>query len=255
MAQIRKEAAGPDRGKKTRLARAAKLLAVLKGLGYAGAHIGGPGLGFKDIDFLLNEAEALAGDWQNLLADVSFRPEKMFYFFEKDEQTGLNRPVPVKTGRPGITPSPVYGLSRLVHDLAFKENSMLCNSLKSLCQTLEQSGHRSLPGGIEHLIKFILYGCRNCGDCTLAEIAFLCPQSGCAKYLLNGPCGGSRDGWCEVYPGKKRCLYVLVYERLKARQRQGEMRSGYIPPRDWDLNNTSSWFNFFLGRDHLGRKD
>ena len=67
---------------------------------------------------------------------------------------------------------------------------------------------------MEHLIKFLLFACQDCGDCTLTSLGFLCPQSRCAKYLLNGPCGGSRDGWCEIYPGRRRCLYVKAYERL-----------------------------------------
>ena len=69
---------------------------------------------------------------------------------------------------------------------------------------------------IEYWIKFISSRCRRCGDCTLAELAFLCPQSQCPKFLFNGQCGGSSEGWREVFPGRKRkCIYVRAYERLK----------------------------------------
>ncbi|MBW1947464.1 MAG: methylenetetrahydrofolate reductase C-terminal domain-containing protein, partial [Deltaproteobacteria bacterium] len=95
-----------------------------------------------------------------------------------------------------------------------------------------------------------LYDCRRCGDCTLEEMGFLCPQSGCAKFLLNGPCGGSRDGWCEVWPGRQKCFYVRVYERLKSLGKQERLSGLPLPPRDWILYNTSSWLNFYLGRDH-----
>jgi methylenetetrahydrofolate reductase (NADPH) len=57
-----------------------------------------------------------------------------------------------------------------------------------------------------------------------------------------------------VYPGKKRCIYVRAYERLRAYREEESMKDGYIPPRDWDLAGTSSWANYFLGRDHQGMK-
>jgi methylenetetrahydrofolate reductase (NADPH) len=88
--QIRWEARTADKGRKARLVRAAKLLAVLKGLGYDGAHIGGPGLQFADIDFVLNEADRMAPDWQSLVPDLSFSPEDGFHYYEKDHETGLN---------------------------------------------------------------------------------------------------------------------------------------------------------------------
>ena len=57
--------------------RAAKLLAgVLKGLGYDGAHIGGPALNFTDIDFVLPQADQMASDWQSLIPDLSFCPSE-----------------------------------------------------------------------------------------------------------------------------------------------------------------------------------
>jgi len=106
---------------------------------------------------------------------------------------------------------------------------------------------------IEYWIKFISSRCRRCGDCTLLEVAFLCPQSQCPKYLFNGQCGGSTDGWCEVFPGKRRCIYVRAYDRLKPYGEEDCLKEDYIPPRNWALDQTSSWANYFLGRDHHGR--
>lgn len=251
--QIKKEAADKGRGKKARLLRAAKLLAVMKGLGYSGAHIGGPGLSFADLDFLVSEAASLSGNWRELLPDLAFWPQRAFYCFGRDTATGLNSSEPFWAKKKAPPLISAYSLSAMFHELAFAENGLFCSPMKKICLALDGS-HRDFLNGFEHLLKFIFYGCRNCGDCTLAELAFLCPQAGCAKYLLNGPCGGSRDGWCEVYPGRKRCLYVLLYERLKRYGREKEAASGYLPPRDWSLSNTSSWANFFLGRDHAGKK-
>jgi hypothetical protein len=56
--------------------------------------------------------------------------------------------------------------------------------------------------------------CLQCGECELGRYAGICPMTQCAKGLLNGPCGGSQDGKCEVDP-ERDCAWVLIYERLK----------------------------------------
>ena len=117
--------------------------------------------------------------------------------------------------------------------------------------SLDETRMRGPLSTFEYITKAALFGCLNCGDCTLEKLAFLCPQSRCAKYLLNGPCGGSHNGWCEVYPGRKRCMYVLAYDRLKPYGLEEKFKSGFIPPRNWSLNNTSSWVNFYRGLDNF----
>jgi hypothetical protein len=56
--------------------------------------------------------------------------------------------------------------------------------------------------------------CRACGQCELGWTAGICPITRCAKSLLNGPCGGSRNGKCEVNP-ENDCAWILIYNRLK----------------------------------------
>jgi len=56
--------------------------------------------------------------------------------------------------------------------------------------------------------------CEACGDCALDYTGGICPITSCAKGLLNGPCGGSQDGKCEVDPDKD-CGWIKIYERLK----------------------------------------
>jgi methylenetetrahydrofolate reductase (NADPH) len=248
--QMRQEAQAADRGKEARLLRAAKLLAILKGLGYGGAHIGGQGLTFTDLDFVLNTAATMEQRWQTYTEDISFWPDESFWYFTKDSNTGLNTDQP--TIRPdlhqGILPG--YHLARFVHKQAFATDGLLYRPMKSMCLAFDKGRQDNILCRFEHTVKAAFFGCQNCGDCTLAELAFLCPQDGCAKYLLNGPCGGSRDGWCEVYPGSKKCLYVKIYERLKSSGIEKALKEGFVPPRDWALNNSSSWINFFSGRDH-----
>ncbi len=254
-AEIRREAEGPDKGKKARLLRAAKLLAVLKGMGYAGAHLGGPGLSYADIDFLLKSAEELGGRWRELVRELDYWHGDGFCLYEKDAATGLNSERETALSREGAGMQLNYRLASLVHNLAFEPGAPLYGLGKTTCLALEEGRLANTLSHLEHVIKFLMFGCQNCGDCTLGELAFACPQNGCAKYLLNGPCGGSRDGWCEVYPGKKRCHYVRVYERLKSRGLEKSFRTGFVPPRDWALHNTSSWLNFYQGRDHAARRE
>jgi ferredoxin len=57
--------------------------------------------------------------------------------------------------------------------------------------------------------------CQECGDCILNDTGGICPVTKCAKGLLNGPCGGSEDGKCEVDPARD-CAWVLIYNRMSA---------------------------------------
>lgn len=56
--------------------------------------------------------------------------------------------------------------------------------------------------------------CKSCGDCRLNFTGGICPVTKCAKSLLNGPCGGARNGKCEV-DAQNDCAWILIYERLK----------------------------------------
>ncbi|RJX26770.1 MAG: methylenetetrahydrofolate reductase [Desulfurivibrio sp.] len=248
--QMQQEAKAPDRGKAARLTRAAKLLAVLKDMGFDGAHIGGPCLTMADFDFMLSAMEKYQSQARELIAELSFWPEEGFFLYRKDRKTGLNLGETKSCGQGYEKLRPVYTLSRLVHHLAFDPQSPTYKICRQSCLALHDSLLARPFAAFEYLTKFLLFDCRNCGDCTLASLAYLCPQSGCAKYMLNGPCGGSRDGWCEVYPGQRRCIYVKTYERLAAAGEAEQYRHGFEPPRNWLLNNSSSWLNFYLGLDN-----
>jgi ferredoxin len=57
--------------------------------------------------------------------------------------------------------------------------------------------------------------CLGCGDCVLERTGGICPITRCAKGLLNGPCGGSSDGKCEISKDID-CAWHLIIERLEA---------------------------------------
>ena len=57
--------------------------------------------------------------------------------------------------------------------------------------------------------------CRFCGNCVLGDTGAVCPITQCAKSLVNGPCGGARNGKCEVNP-ENDCAWIKIYNRLEA---------------------------------------
>jgi hypothetical protein len=73
--------------------------------------------------------------------------------------------------------------------------------------------------------------CQQCGECELGKFAGICPLTQCAKGLLNGPCGGSNNGKCEVDP-ERDCAWIKIYERLKALGIVEKMNE-IVGPKDW----------------------
>ena len=69
-------------------------------------------------------------------------------------------------------------------------------------------------GQIERVGMFHEY-CRMCGDCVLGSTGGICPITKCAKSLVNGPCGGQKNGKCEVNP-ENDCAWIQIYNRLVA---------------------------------------
>ncbi|MFV0438865.1 MAG: methylenetetrahydrofolate reductase C-terminal domain-containing protein [Desulfopila sp.] len=73
--------------------------------------------------------------------------------------------------------------------------------------------------------------CQGCGDCLLGQTGGICPIARCAKRLMNGPCGGSTQGSCEIEPDTD-CAWQLIWDRLKALG-QTENYIELIPAKDW----------------------
>jgi hypothetical protein len=73
--------------------------------------------------------------------------------------------------------------------------------------------------------------CGGCGDCVLHMTGGICPIVRCAKSLLNGPCGGSKNGMCEVDPDTP-CGWDQIYQSLKRLGRL-DLIDRVIPPKNW----------------------
>jgi Methylene-tetrahydrofolate reductase C terminal len=83
--------------------------------------------------------------------------------------------------------------------------------------------------GVEDSPGYFHEVCDQCGHCVLGYTAGICPITACHKGLLNGPCGGTNNGKCEVDKDKD-CAWTLIYNRLKAQNRLDIMKK-YQPPR------------------------
>ncbi len=73
--------------------------------------------------------------------------------------------------------------------------------------------------------------CQACGNCILHLTGGICPITRCSKSLLNGPCGGSSNGKCEVNP-EIPCGWQLILDRLKALGMM-DLYDEIIPMKDW----------------------
>lgn len=73
--------------------------------------------------------------------------------------------------------------------------------------------------------------CAACGDCLLGRTGGICPIARCSKSLLNGPCGGSEGGHCEVNPDIP-CAWQLIYDRLSSLGKL-DLLLDIQPPKNW----------------------
>ncbi len=241
------------RGRAAAIERAAKQGVVLKGLGYKGIHIGGIHRDFKIVGEILDRMDQIEEKWVDFLPEFNYPIENGFYVFGKDR---LLRKAKAGFGKKRI---PVSGFDLLQyyflkksHDLFFNHHSLLAPLLRLLCENMDKGIAGKLFMHLaEHPVKTMLLSCRKCGDCAIQHVGFFCPESGCPKHTRNGACGGSLNGMCEVKTDRQ-CVWYKAHNRLAAVGEKKELCRGCVPPRLWELDNTSSWINFHLERDHQG---
>jgi methylenetetrahydrofolate reductase (NADPH) len=257
LALAERQSASPDKGRAFFLDLAAKQLTVARGLGFSGAYLGGHATAETFFE-ILDRAGAYEGaDWRELSRELRFGRPGEFYLFEADPDTGLSsdevRRDYLESRRKRRTDLRVplsYRFSRVVHQTVFDPTGPLYKPARSFYEKVDAAPK---PVGraahlIEQAAKVPMFKCRDCGDCSLPDIAYVCPESICAKNQRNGPCGGTRDGLCEVYDSE--CIWSQAYERLKAYGEDEDMLSNPVVVKDNALEHSSAWANTFLGRDH-----
>jgi electron transport complex protein RnfC len=74
------------------------------------------------------------------------------------------------------------------------------------CDTYPLPGHQGVTP--------LEYDCDQCGECHLSDTGGICPITACSKSLVNGQCGGSKNGKCEVDKDME-CGWERIYRRLE----------------------------------------
>jgi methylenetetrahydrofolate reductase (NADH) len=284
---VRQEARGKDGGLRARLERAARTVAVLRGLGYAGAYLGGT----HDADhvaWIIRRARELAPRWEELAQELRYGPRDGFYLYGRPpDRAGIRVPDPVTPAAPSSPdtspgsgpapasatqrPAPVPGATRLA--VATDEEASWRRGIARLLDTLgrlfpvtrDTPLRRALARlaawadrrptvaraieGLELAVKRPLFGCQACGNCVLGHLEYVCPET-CPKRLRNGPCGGTYLGQCEV--ADQPCVWVGIHARAHAAGRERTLVT-YVPPPERALHGTSSWLNYLLDRDSRPR--
>jgi methylenetetrahydrofolate reductase (NADPH) len=243
LAAVQAESRAPDGGRQARLERAARTVAVLRGLGYAGAYLGGTH-DAAQVGWIIRRADELAPSWEALAAELRYGATDGFYL-------GTNRGAAASSAREGRARPRRELLPRVLDRLGrmfpVSRDTPLRRVLARAFAWIDRHrAARSVVERVELAVKSPLFGCQACGSCVLGHLEYVCPQT-CPKQLRNGPCGGTDRGRCEVVPDKP-CIWVAVYERAKASDGVDALKV-YVPAPDRQLRGTSSWTNYFLDRD------
>lgn len=259
LAESEKQSRSPDKGRRFYLELAARQCAIYRGLGYRGVYLGGVEEMEAVEEIMRLEKSYGPDDWKTFAREISYSRPGEFFYFEKDEATGLadasrlnpSLTLPLEQRRKNHNYTLNYRLSKWTHDLIFTPGTANFNMMRKI---YEKSAQPEQGPGLmrfaEKISKEILFSCKDCGDCSLPDIAFLCPESQCVKNERNGPCGGTRDGQCEIE--EFDCIWARAYDRLKAEGREHQLLDHVPVIQNQGLRGQSSWGNTYLGRDHHG---
>ena len=98
----------------------------------------------------------------------------------------------------------------------------------AVCNSLNYTGH--------HGMALTKKACDACAQCYLNITGGICPIVDCSKGLINGQCGGAKDGKCEVSPDKD-CAWQKIQERLEKQGRLEELKAQPVQIRDYSKVN------------------
>jgi methylenetetrahydrofolate reductase (NADPH) len=252
-----KQARSADGGKAFFREFAAKQIAIYRGLGYRGIYLGGIHNLPAIENILAIERTFAPDDWKQFAREIQFARPGEFFYYANNPETGLADPSR-ETPRPASPSEHVnvtYQLSKWSHDTMFVPGKPFARWGAKICAESADPMQGPKPlRALEHLSKAALFACKDCGDCSLPEIAYLCPESQCAKNQRNGPCGGTREGRCEV-DGYGDCIWLRAYERLKHDGAEQSLLDHVPTVQNQALRGTSAWANLWLGRDHTAKRE
>ncbi|MFA5322757.1 MAG: methylenetetrahydrofolate reductase, partial [Smithella sp.] len=139
LARIDQERNNPDKGESARILRAARLYAILKGMGYSGVHIGGHNIKYEQVEQIISQGEALVSQGPDLIKYCDYPIPGGFYYYERDPVTGLNKETPVRRNNKPFDAKIecAYGFSRFLHKLMFKPEKKFYGFMKGIARKVE----------------------------------------------------------------------------------------------------------------------
>jgi methylenetetrahydrofolate reductase (NADPH) len=247
--------------KAQRLERAAMMVAAVRDLGFAGAHIGGFGLKHSDFMKILELSAEIGGGWRDRLDELVFNEPDEFYLLPEGADGLSDSEGSYNASSPSSAPGLKQRLGEIAHDHVISPDSTIGRFLNNRLSTGED-GPTDRHGIWHHLLgASTLYrkaalGCMSCGDCVQDHLHYAgCTMGNCYKELRNGPCGGSRiDGSCEADEAIP-CIWNKVYETTVASNSDPrKYAKTLVPPRDWCLDQTNAMANRLLGLDNACKR-
>jgi len=238
--------------KPQRMERAALMVAAVRDLGFAGAHIGGFGLAHRDFRAIIDRSAEIGSDWRRRLDELIFEYPGEFYLLPAASD-GLSDPAArYQLSEPGRHARWRQRLAGLAHRLLIAKGSpgerFFSRRLNSPFWT------RLLE--VSSLYRRAALGCAGCGDCIQDHLDYAgCSMRWCYKELRNGPCGGSRpDGSCEARP-ELPCIWNLICGGARAAGHDPRrFAHTLVPPRNWSLDGTNALVNRLAGVDNLEKR-
>ena len=247
--------------KAQRLERAAMMVAAVRDLGFAGAHLGGFGLKHADFMKILELSAEIGGGWRDRIDELVFAEPGEFYLLPEGSDGLSDTEGPYNSSETESGPGLKQRLGGVAHDHLISPDSKIGGFLRNrLADREDGSARRSgiwdrLLGASTFYRKAAL-GCMSCGDCIQDHLHYAgCTMNKCYKELRNGPCGGSRiDGSCEA-DRDLPCIWNVVYETTMATDSDPrKFATTLVPPRDWCLDQTNAMANRVLGLDNACKR-
>ena len=247
--------------KAQRLERAAMMVAAVRDLGFAGAHIGGFGLKHADFMKILELSSEIGSGWRDRLDELVFSEPDEFYLLPEGADGLSDSEGVYNASAPSSASGLKQRLGEIAHDHVLSPDSTMGGFLKNRLSSGEdgQTDRRGIWHnllGTSTLYRKTALGCMSCGDCIQDHLHYAgCTMNKCYKELRNGPCGGSRiDGTCEADQDLP-CIWNVVFETTKAGDSDPrKFAKTLIPPRDWCLDQTNAMANRLLGLDNACKR-
>jgi methylenetetrahydrofolate reductase (NADPH) len=250
------------KGKAAMLERASQQAAFFHHLGFKGIHLGGMGLTYDDVEYILERSSEIfeRQEAESYITNIHFPPSQhkddptsRLYFIGADGEFILPEEIPKPSGKQKFM---VY-----IHDHILNPESKFRKLLGDQPLSEPPKDRRgakpSFITGVEHFTKGLLVQCRRCGDCLLPELYYaICNESACAKGLCNIPCGDSEalSGLCG-FDRNFMCAGELIFHAALALGKLDELSHQINSAKISELRGTSAIRNYFSGLDHRGRID